>query len=91
MTTWTLYCKLWLQEFACSAMTMSTLLWKEGGRRELSPVGHYCSEGGSEILGDIFPNTNFGFNGRHFIVSTMLVRTWVDWTQLTQSHLLNHL
>ncbi|KAK7502748.1 hypothetical protein BaRGS_00005998 [Batillaria attramentaria] len=60
------------QDLECSPLVVSTLLWKEDKRRELSPVGHYCPDQGAVILSDIFPNAKLGFNGRHFIVSTML-------------------
>nr|KAG5710675.1 hypothetical protein BaRGS_035077 [Batillaria attramentaria] len=59
-------------DLECSPLVVSTLLWKEDKRRELSPVGHYCPDQGAVILSDIFPNAKLGFNGRHFIVSTML-------------------
>nr|KAG5710674.1 hypothetical protein BaRGS_035076 [Batillaria attramentaria] len=57
----------------CLPLVVSTLLWKANKMRELSPVGHFCREDGAVIMSDIFPNSNFGFNGRHFLVSTL---TW---------------
>ncbi len=45
--------------------------WRDGGRREFSPVAEWHAEPiGLVTWGDIFPNAKFGFNGRNLLIGT---------------------
>ncbi|XP_033741782.1 glutamate receptor ionotropic, kainate 3-like [Pecten maximus] len=56
----------------CRKFTIQTLMWRDDGR-ELSPVGSINLNGEKDLHSDVFPNVDFGFNQRKFIVSTQPV------------------
>ncbi|XP_060069605.1 uncharacterized protein LOC132549672 [Ylistrum balloti] len=56
----------------CGKFVIQTLMWRDDGR-ELSPVGAVSLNGEIILHSKIFPNVDFGFNQRKFIVSTQPV------------------
>ena len=40
--------------------------------RQFELIGNYTSVSGWEIMDSVFPNAKYGFNGRHFVVCTIL-------------------
>ncbi|XP_050407044.2 glutamate receptor ionotropic, delta-2 isoform X1 [Patella vulgata] len=52
------------------SFSISTLMWAENDRRELRKVGCIRDHDAFNLGSAIFPNANFGFNKRKFVVST---------------------
>jgi len=56
----------------CEALPIKTLMWKPGGR-VFETIGYTNLAGKLFIRSKPFPNTNNGYNGRQFHVSTIVV------------------
>ena len=62
----------WLPTSKCEGLVIETLMWKPHSR-DFNNVGYISDEGEVIMFSDLFPNTNFGYNMRKFIVSTLNV------------------
>ncbi|KAL4219833.1 hypothetical protein ACF0H5_020245 [Mactra antiquata] len=54
----------------CTGYIIDTLLWTQSGRG-FNSVGYVTIDGNIVLESDIFPNINYGYNMREFLVSTL--------------------
>lgn len=59
----------------CGGVAIKTLMWKPMKRRIFETVGFVDLSGNVYMKFEPFPNTKYGYNGRQFQVSTILVGT----------------
>ena len=62
-------------------------MWTDAGR-QFQEVGTY-GKSGLSLKQDIFPNYKYGFNGRHFSVSTNYV-SWFKYLLLIQDSVIKN-
>ena len=51
---------------------LMTLMFRKGGR-QWNTIGHLHLSGDTKLQSEVYPNVNYGFNGKLFIVSTLEV------------------
>ncbi|XP_076082815.1 glutamate receptor ionotropic, kainate 4-like isoform X1 [Mytilus galloprovincialis] len=52
---------------------LMTLMFRKGGR-QWNTIGHLHLSGDTKLQSEVYPNVNYGFNGKLFIVSTLEYR-----------------
>jgi hypothetical protein len=62
----------WRPGKQCLAYNIGTLMYTTSGR-SFSSVGYVEINGNVVVTADIFPNSKFGYNKRHFKISTLPV------------------